>query len=368
VNKGATIQVPVSGQVSGIEESEMLEEVGNSKQFAAGKFADKFEKEYAAFMGYKHALFTNSGSSANLLMITAQKWAGPVRVSGCSFPTTINPIIQTNNAPYFVDIELGTYLPKGEVDIGCHFLGNWCKSGKIIDSCDGAFPGADDRTMTSSFFPAHFMTTGEGGMVLTNDTREFMHMRSLRDWGRDCWCAPGNDNTCGKRFEHVIDGVEYDHKYIYSNIGYNLKNTEMAAAIGLAQLKKLPDFLDKRRRNFNHLYYGGSFWMDKYFIMPKSVKDNTAWFGFPLTIREDAPFTRKEITQYLDSVGVGNRVMFGGNITRQPAYKDVDYDADPLTNCDIVMQRGFWIGCWHGLELHQLDYTLERIQEFVNRY
>jgi CDP-4-dehydro-6-deoxyglucose reductase, E1 len=366
MRNGLDVRVPVSGQISGDEEINALIDVARTNHWAGGRKVVEFERAFSKFHGYKHGIFVNSGSSANLLAIGAREWMHPVKVSACSFPTTVNPIIQSGNTPYFVDVEIGTYLPKYPVDVGCHVLGNYCTSGAIIDSCDGCFPGEDTRTATFSFFPAHFMSTGEGGMVLTNDTTEFMRLRSTRDWGRDCWCEPGHDDTCGHRFDYTIDGVQYDHKYTYSNIGYNLKATDLQAAVGLEQLKKLPGFLEKRRSNFAHLYENLADTAD-WFYLPISYKPNTAWFGFPLTIREDAPFTRREITRYLEDNGVATRLMFGGNITRQPAYKYVDYDADPLPNADLVFSNGFWIGSWHGLSFDQLDYASERIYEFLSK-
>lgn len=366
MRNGLDVRVPVSGQVSGDEEINAIIDVARTNHWAGGHKVIEFEHAFAKYHGYKHGIFVNSGSSANLLAIGARAWQFPVRVSACSFPTTINPIIQSGARPYFVDIEMGSYLPKHTVDVGCHVLGNFCTSGDVVDSCDGCFPGQDTRTATFSFFPAHFMSTGEGGMVLTNDTSEFMRLRSMRDWGRDCWCEPGHDDTCGRRFDYSIDGVQYDHKYTYSHIGYNLKATDLQAAVGLEQLKKLPAFLDKRRQNFAHIYNNLRDTED-WFYLPVSYKPDTAWFGFPLTIRDDAGFTRREITRHLEDSGVATRLMFGGNITRQPAYKGVDYDADPLPNADRVFSSGFWIGSWHGLNFDQLDYASERIYEFLSK-
>lgn len=358
MREGITLKVPVSGQLVDHREKEA---VANVDMFGSS-VVPEFERAFAKFMGYKYGVFVNSGSSANLLML-GRDFTSPPIVSGCSFPTTINPLIQSGNKPYFVDIELGTYLPK-QVDIGCHFLGNFCSSGEFLDSCDGMFPGRDDRTCTFSFYPAHFMTTMEGGMILTNSSSEFIKYRSLRDWGRACWCEPGKDDTCGHRFEYKLDGIEYDHKYVYNHIGYNLKATEVQAAMGLVQLSKLPSFIEKRINNFNYLY-ATLLKLEDYFILPQSTRMNTPWFGFPLTIRDNQLFTRKEITTYLESKGIGTRLMFGGNITRQPAYRSLKLYHDPLPNCDKVMKDGFWFGSWHGLNQAQLDYTIETIYDFV---
>ena len=366
MRNGLDVHVPVSGQVSGDEEINALIDVARTNHWAGGHKVVEFEHAFTKYHGYKHGIFVNSGSSANLLAIgNYADGRESVTVSACSFPTTVNPIIQSGARPYFVDIEIGSYLPKHPVDIGCHTLGNYCISGAVVDSCDGCYPGEDTRTATFSFFPAHFMSTGEGGMVLTNDTAEFTRLRSKRDWGRDCWCLPGVDNTCGHRFDYTVDGIAYDHKYTYSTMGYNLKATDLQAAVGLEQLKKLPAFLETRRANFTHLYENLRD-ADDYFYLPVSYKPNTAWFGFPLTIREDAGFTRKQLTDYLEVNGVATRLMFGGNITRQPYMKRVAFDADPLPNADAVMERGFWIGCWHGLDFDQLDYASERIYEFIS--
>lgn len=362
---GLSVRVPVSGQVSGEEEINALIATAKTNHWAGGAKVIEFEHVFAKFHGYKHSVFVNSGSSANLLAL-GNYAAGKenVTISACSFPTTVNPIIQAGARPYFVDIELGSYLPKRPVDVGCHTLGNFCKSGAVIDSCDGCYPGQDDRTATFSFFPAHFISTGEGGMVLTNDTQEFIKLRSMRDWGRACWCLPGQDNTCGHRFDYTVDGISYDHKYTYSHMGYNLKATDLQAAIGIEQLKKLPEFIKTRVRNFNYLY-ASLMKLEDYFYLPASYKRNTAWFGFPLTIREGMNFTRQEMTNYLEANGVATRLMFGGNITRQPYMKGRDFDADPLPNADLVMRNGFWFGCWHGLTTDQLDYTVDTIFDFV---
>jgi CDP-6-deoxy-D-xylo-4-hexulose-3-dehydrase len=360
MRSGITLKVPVSGQLVDHREKEA---VANVDMFGSS-VVPEFERAFAKFMGYKYGVFVNSGSSANLLLLGSRDFDSPPLVSGCSFPTTINPLIQSGHRPYLVDIELGTYLPK-QVDVACHFLGNFCYSGDVLDSCDGMFPGKDIRSCSFSFYPAHFMTTCEGGMICTNSSNEYMKYKSLRDWGRACWCEPGVDDTCGHRFDHQVDGIEYDHKYTYARIGYNLKATELQAAMGLVQLSKLPAFIEQRIINFNYLY-AALLKLEDFFIMPKSTRVNTPWFGFPLTLRDNCTFTRREITMYLESQGIATRLMFGGNITRQPAYHALKLYHDPLPNCDKVMKDGFWFGCWHGLNQDQLDYTIETIYDFVN--
>ena len=366
MNKGNELKVPVSGQVIGIEEEEAIVRVAKSRQYASSSLSEQFEHEFASYVGKRYGVFVNSGSSANLLAVSAlidkiqyPYWTTPA----LSFPTTINPLIQKNQLIHLVDINSETLLPKRLSIYGSMTLGNFYPYTFIEDSCDAMFPGKYNGLMqTFSFFPAHHMTTGEGGMVTTDDPQLYKTLRSLRDWGRDCWCLPGHDNTCGKRF----DG-EYDHKYTYSRIGYNLKATEMQAAIGIEQLKKLPGFTQNRIRNFNYLWDNLIYKFEKYFIFPKSTLQDTPWFGFPLTIKDGMYFTRKDIMQYLNSHGVGCRTIFAGNITKQPAYKDVKFIIDePLTNTDKIHKDSFWVGSWHGLSLDQLDYTVNVFEDFFN--
>ena len=363
MNKGYELQVPVSGQVIGIEEEEAIIRVAKSRQYASSNLSEQFEHEFASYVGKRYGVFVNSGSSANLLAVSV--YEGTTQAIGTpalAFPTTINALLHNKITPILLDVEIDTLLPKENLWYGAMTLGNYKHYLAIEDSCDAMFPGKYNGLMqTFSFFPAHHMTTGEGGMITTDDPQLYKTLRSLRDWGRDCWCLPGHDNTCGKRFSG-----EYDHKYTYSRIGYNLKATEMQAAIGIEQLKKLPTFTDIRIRNFQYLYINLSKF-EKYFIMPKSILPNTPWFGFPLTIKDGMYFTRKDIMQYLDSHGVGCRTIFAGNITKQPAYKDVKFIIDePLTNTDKIHKDSFWVGSWHGLSLDQLDYTVNVFEDFFN--
>lgn len=366
MNKGSELKVPVSGQVIGIEEEEAIVRVAKSRQYASSNLTEQFEHEFSSYVGKRYGVFVNSGSSANLLAVTAlvlkldpDLW---MTTSALAFPTTINPLIQNNFEIHLRDVDINTLCANAFTLYGAMPLGNYLPFMWIEDSCDAMFPGKYTGLMqTFSFFPAHHMTTGEGGMVTTDDPQLYKTLRSLRDWGRDCWCLPGHDNTCGKRFSG-----EYDHKYTYSRIGYNLKATEMQAAIGIEQLKKLPEFTNIRIRNFKYLFDKLSKF-EKYFIMPKSVLPNTPWFGFPLTIKDGVHFTRKDIMKYLDSHGVGCRTIFAGNITKQPAYKDVKFIIDePLTNTDKIHKDSFWIGSWHGLSLDQLDYTVNVFEDFFN--
>ncbi len=394
------------------DEKEMINSIDASLDFwlTAGRYAGQFEKEFAEFLGIKHCLLTNSGSSANLLAVSAltspqlkdgRLMPGDgVITTACGFPTTINPIIQNNLTPVFVDIKLGTYnIDEDLVEEAIsdrikaifisHTLGNPVNLGKILniaerhhlwfieDNCDslgskyeGKYTGTFSHISTCSFYPAHHITMGEGGAVLTNDPLLKKIILSFRDWGRDCWCKPGYDNTCGKRFEWSLGELpfDYDHKYIYSHIGYNLKITDMQAAIGVAQLKKLPEFIEKRKANFGILYNRFKKYED-YFILPQATKDSDpSWFGFPLLVKEDAPFKRKDIVQYLEKNKVATRMLFGGNLTKQPAYKNIKYRIfGKLKNTDLVMNNLFWVGVYPGITKEKMRYVLEIIDEFFKK-
>ena len=363
MNKGNELLVPVSGQVIDELEKDAAKRVIDSGQFASYKLTEQFEWEFSRYVGKRYGVFVNSGSSANLLAVSALNKAYDIITCALSFPTTINPLIQTGTKFKLIDVNKETYLSNGFANYGAMTLGNYQPYPLIEDSCDAMFPGLYTGLMqTFSFFPAHHMTTGEGGMITTDEPDLYRALKSLRDWGRDCWCLPGHDDTCGKRF-----AGGYDHKYTYSRIGYNLKATEIQAAIGIEQLKKLPGFTKTRIRNFNYLYARLKRF-ESYFILPKSILQDTPWFGLPLTIRDGVDFSRKDIMLFLHNKGVGCRTIFAGNITRQPAYKDVKFIVDePLTNTDKIHNDSFWVGTWHGLSLDQLDYTASMIEEFINR-
>jgi len=370
LNKGNELRVPISGQVIDEREKEAAIRVIRSGQIASYKLSEQFEHEFSAYVGKRYGVFCNSGSSANLLAVSALNefykgngWVDSYSTPALCFPTTINPLILTNREIHLVDVNIDTLNPVSEYEsYGAMTLGNYSRYTFIEDSCDAMFPGKYTGLMqTFSFYPAHHMTTGEGGMITTDDPQLYKTLRSLRDWGRDCWCLPGHDNTCGHRFDNG------DHKYTYSNIGYNLKATEVQAAIGIEQLKKLPAFTEIRIRNFKHLYEGMKRF-ENYFILPKSVLEDTPWFGFPLTLKDGVEFTRNDLMLFLHNKGVGSRVVFAGNITKQPAYKDVKFIIDePLTNCDKIHKDSFWVGSWHGLNFEQLDYTVNMISEFLER-
>lgn len=370
MNKGDMLHVPTGGQVTDLEETEAVERVLESKHYAGGKYTEQFEHEFAKFVGKKYGVFVNSGSSANLIAVNAL-----IELTGhfyfttpaAAFPTTINPLIQTGRDITLVDVDKETYLP-GFANYGAMTLGNYHPYPLIEDSCDAMHPGLyTGLAQTFSFYPAHHMTTGEGGMITTDEPEFYRAAKSFRDWGRDCWCAPNSDNTCGKRFQYSMNGTSYDHKYVYSRIGYNLKATDMQAALGIAQLKKLPGFLQNRVRNFNILSERLSAF-EAFFYLPKSTVENTPWFGFPLTLKNDHHFTRRQIMEYLHNKGVGSRVLFAGDIRRQPAYEKVHFHEDgALVNSKRIFENTFWVGCWHGLTVEQVEYTAETIKEFIFR-
>lgn len=401
--------VPVSGRVFDAEELQFLVDSALDFWLTTGRFAKQFEREFAQFFGLRHCLLTNSGSSANLLAVSAltaqelgERRLNPgneVLTVATGFPTTVNPLVQNSLIPVFLDVDVPTYnidvthleeaiTEKTKAIILAHTLGNpfdldtvtevarkhhlWL----IEDICDavgaeyrGQKVGTFGDLATVSFYPAHHITMGEGGAVLTNSPLLKKLVTSFRDWGRDCWCDPGKDNTCGKRFGWQLGDLPYgyDHKYIYSRIGYNLKLTDMQAAVGVAQLKKLPAFIEKRRENFHHLYEGLKN-LDEFFILPKATPNSRpSWFGFPLAVRPKAPFARNQVVQYLESHKIATRLLFGGNLVRQPAYQDVHYRVvGDLANSDFVMNQVFWIGVYPGLSQEALAYVIDVLYKGVD--
>jgi CDP-6-deoxy-D-xylo-4-hexulose-3-dehydrase len=395
------------------DEREMISLVDASLDFwlTTGRYAKQFEEELAKFIGVRYCLLTNSGSSANLLAISAltspklgEKKLVPgdeVITTACGFPTTLNPIIQNNLIPVFIDVEIGTcniqadrieraITDETKAIFVPHTLGNPVEIDEILklakdyglwfveDNCDalgskynGKYTGSFGHISTCSFYPAHHITMGEGGAVLTDDPVLKNIIASFRDWGRDCWCDPGCDDTCKRRFDWKLGSLPagYDHKYIYSHIGYNLKVTDMQAAIGVEQLEKLPDFIEKRKANFKELYEGlRSF--ENYFVLPRTeIKSDPSWFGFPILVRNNAPFSRSEIVAYLEGNKIATRMLFGGNLTKQPAYDGIKYRVpDTLDNTDIVMNDLFWIGVYPGLDSSKIDYILSKFCAFLNKY
>jgi CDP-6-deoxy-D-xylo-4-hexulose-3-dehydrase len=405
---GGISNVPVSGKVFDQNELKLLIDSSLDFWLTTGRYAEKFEKSFAKVMGMKHAMLCNSGSSANLLAVSALtsprlgkralKEGDEVITAAAGFPTTVNPILQNRLTPVFVDVELATYDssvekieaaigPKTKAIVMAHTLGNpfdiagvmeLAKHHKLFvveDTCDavgakfnGQPVGSFGDLSTTSFYPAHHITMGEGGCVLVNKASMKKIVESLRDWGRDCWCPPGVDNTCGRRFDWQLGELPYgyDHKYVYSHVGYNLKMTDMQAAVGVAQLDKLDGFIQARNSNFNKIYAGLKD-LQEFLILPEATKNSEpSWFGFPITVKEDAPFTRFELVQHIESRRIGTRQLFGGNLLRQPAYlKSPMRVVGDLANADFITENTFWIGVYPGLTDEMINYMIEIISEFM---
>ena len=367
----------------------------------------EFEKEFARYHKVRNAVLVNSGSSANLVAVSALcspqlrnrlRPGDEVITPAVTFPTTLNPIFQNNLVPVFVDIDLGTYNIKAEgmrealsdktrAVMLPHTLGNpndmdavmdFVRENELFlieDACDaldsrydGKLCGTFGHLGTFSFYPAHHITMGEGGAILTNSGQLARICRSLRDWGRSCYCTPGETNplgACGRRFEYKVGSITYDHKYMYSNIGYNLKPLDLQAAMGLVQLKKLRRFTEARKRNFRTLYQELQKYEDS-LLLPESVpKADPSWFAFPITVRKKAAFRRDDIVQWLERNNIETRLLFAGNITRQPAYKDAKYRIHgTLENSDIVMRDTFFIGVYPGIDEEQMGYIINTIDAF----
>lgn len=412
--------VPVSGKVFDEDDMISLMEAALDFWLTTGRFAKTFETAFSDFLGVKHTVLCNSGSSANLLAVsclTSPKLKERCLMPGdevitpaSGFPTTLNPILQNNLIPVFVDVTIPNYnidvsaleaafSPRTKAVFVPHTLGNpfdvdalilFCKKHDIWlieDSCDAlgsiyrpgtadagnnkpCFTGSFGHVATFSFYPAHHITMGEGGTIVTGDSQLKTLIESFRDWGRDCWCETGHNNTCKKRFEKKFGDLPfgYDHKYVYSHIGYNLKLTDMQAALGVSQLKKLPGFNKLRRRNFQTLYAGLKEFRE-FFILPEATPlSDPSWFGFPLAVRTDAPFTRNDLIRYLDSHKIDTRLLFGGNLTRQPAFQNIACrKIGTLPSSDFVMNQVFWIGVYPGLTKEMLDYVIEIFNSFIKR-
>jgi CDP-6-deoxy-D-xylo-4-hexulose-3-dehydrase len=376
----------------------------------AGRFVEEFEARFAEFFGVRSCSLVNSGSSANLIALstlTSKKLGerginkgDEVITVAAGFPTTVNPIVQIGAIPVFLDVELGTYnisvdkleeaySKKTKAVMLAHTLGipfnlkavkEFTKKHNIWlieDTCDavgskyeGKLVGTFGDIATVSFYPAHHITMGEGGAVLTNNIRLERIIRSFRDWGRDCYCEPGMDNTCGMRFNQQFGELPfgYDHKYVYSHIGYNLKITDMQAAVGLAQLKKLEGFIEKRKENFKKLYEGLK-QFENDLILPRATENSDpSWFGFPITIREDSNIKRYDLVRYLEKNKIMTRMLFGGNLTRQPAYEDVEYRVvGELKNTDLIMNNTFFIGVYPGITDEMIDYIVKIFKNFFSQ-
>ena len=401
--------VPVSGKVHDDSDMRMLVDSALDFWLTTGRFNDAFEAKLAQRLGVAHALTTNSGSSANLLALStltshyfraeALKPGDEVITVATGFPTTVNPSLQYGLKPVFVDVDIPTYNLKPDMIeaavsdrtraiMVAHTLGNPFDLGEVMrvaekynlwvieDCCDalgatydGKGVGTFGHIGTLSFYPAHHITMGEGGAVFTDKPRLKRVIESMRDWGRDCWCAPGQDNTCGKRFARKLGTLPpgYDHKYTYTHVGYNLKITDMQAAVGLAQLGHLDDFIVARRRNFTLLTEMLTA-LEDVFILPQATpKSDPSWFGYPITVRPDAPFERDDLVKRLNDMKIGTRLLFGGNLLRQPYMKGRDIRVvGDLANADLVTTNTFWIGLFPGLTEDHLTYTFEVIKSFVD--
>jgi CDP-6-deoxy-D-xylo-4-hexulose-3-dehydrase len=400
-------QIQFAGRVFDEEEYINLVDAALDAWLTTGRFAEKFENSLAEFFGLKSCLLVNSGSSANLIALSSLtsstlkekqiKRGDEVITVAAGFPTTVNPIIQNGLIPVFLDVDIGTYnikvdlleeaiTDKTKAIMLAHTLGNPFDLDEVTriarkydlylieDTCDalgstyrGKKVGTFGDLATVSFYPAHHITMGEGGAVVTNDLNLSKIATSFRDWGRDCYCAPGASNTCGKRFTQQFGSLPlgYDHKYVYSHIGYNLKLTDIQAAVGVAQLQKLPQFIEKRKKNYSLLYeYLKKY--EEFLILPKATpKSDPSWFGFPITVRDNVKFTRSEIVQFLEKNKIMTRMLFGGNLTRQPAYKDVNYRIfGDLKNTDKVMNEAFFIGVYPGITDEMIDYILNTFDRY----
>lgn len=401
--------IPVSGKV--LDEDDLVHLIDASLDLwlTAGRFTKEFESKFAKYMEQRFCSLVNSGSSANLVAFSSLtspllnerqiKPGDEVITVAAGFPTTVNPIIQNNCVPVFVDITLGNY----EIDISklesavsdrtravmiAHTLGNAFDARAIREFCDkynlwliedccdavgakvdGKMVGTFGDIATVSFYPAHHLTMGEGGAVLTSSPKLRKIINSFRDWGRDCWCLPGKDNTCGKRFGWQLGTLPdgYDHKYIYSHIGYNLKATDMQAAIGLSQLTKVDRFIDKRRENFDYLLKALSP-LEGQLILPYETPGTTAsWFGFVISIREGGAVSRNRLVQFLETNKIATRQLFAGNLIRQPAYSNANIRiVGDLVNTDYVMSNTFWVGVWPGLGKEHMEYIALKIEECLS--
>lgn len=391
------MRIPCSGAVYDNEEIDNIKDAAEEFYNVEGKYTEAFAKGLCAFLGIKYCVLCNSGSSANLLAITALNLprGSEVITTACGFPTTLNPILQNNLVPIFADINIRTLTidtnqikklisKKTKAIFVAHTLGNPSNMAEIMeiarnnnlyvveDNCDSLgsrykcqLTGTFGEMSTLSFYPAHHITTGEGGAVMTNRYDLYKRLMSLRNWGRDCICKPGQDNACGNRFRQQFGEMPYgyDHKYIFSNIGYNLKMTNLQAAIGVAQLKKLNKFIEIRKHNFM-LLLKGLFKHGNYLAIVYSNGD-PSWFGFPILCKH---IDRNKIVNFLESKGIATRMLFGGNLLKQPAYKNIKYRSAELTNTDLIMKNLFWIGLYPAIGDKEIKYIIRQFNLFFRRY
>jgi CDP-6-deoxy-D-xylo-4-hexulose-3-dehydrase len=403
---GETV-IPPSGKKIGATELKYMVEASLDGWLTTGRFNAEFEKKLADFIGIKHLITVNSGSSANLVAFStltsprlgerAIKKGDEVIGVAAGFPTTVNPIVQFGAIPVFVDVDMKTHninadliedaiTPKTKAIMLAHTLGNPFNLRKVKDICEkynlwliedccdalGAtfnekMVGTWGDIATLSFYPAHHMTMGEGGAVFMNDPLLKLIAESFRDWGRDCYCPPGKDDTCGKRFDqqHGTLPEGYDHKYVYSHLGYNLKITDMQAACGLAQLESLEYFIEKRRSNFEYFKKRLQSLSDFIETTESTPGSNPSWFGFPITLKESAGVKRVDVTKYLEQFKIGSRLLFAGNLINQPYFKDIDYRiTGKLTNTERTMNQTFWLGVQPTIETEQYDFIAQKLEEF----
>jgi len=402
--------VPVSGKCIGKEELKNMVEASLDGWLTTGRFNDEFQKKLSAFLGVKCLLTVNSGSSANLVAFSTLtssklkersiKKGDEIITVAASFPTTVNPIVQFGAIPVFLDIKIPTYnidenliedsiTSKTKAIMIAHTLGNPFNVKKIREICDkynlwliedtcdalgseynNQLVGTFGDLATLSFYPAHHITMGEGGAVYTNSIKLKRIAESFRDWGRDCYCEPGKDNTCNKRFDWQLGDLPYgyDHKYTYSHMGYNFKITDMQAACGLAQLDRLEGFIKKRKENFNFLYKNLKE-LEEFLILPEPEKNSKpSWFGFPLSLKKKNKYNRNDLIKYLNANKIGTRLLFSGNLIKQPYMKNINFKVHGnLTNTDSIMENTFWIGLYPGLSINHLEFVCEKLRSYFRK-